>query len=243
MQHADIYQSLLKEVGIIQDFGVTADTTPQPNILTCCGPVALDAENGCFLCWRCGKVLDPYHYVYDTPYTKANEPFGSRNTHTIVKKRFYKPLTHFKEHLRRYLGARFTAYPVGLLDDLRADPTIHVQHPACYFQVQRALRKRHHPKLYKEIFQIIHMLGGHKPLVTPQQYQRCIAQFTQLQYRFFQLRHTRDSFKRKNMPSMYVVMDFLLKQNGHVRFYDLPHLKDPILQERVEELYRLLCRQ
>lgn len=146
-------------------------------------------------------------------------------------------MTHFKEHLRRYMGARFGEPPKGLVEKL--GEMVNVNDPKCYRHVQKALKQLGHKNLYKEIFTLIYSLGGKRPYIDNHIFDNCVTDFMWLQAQFAQLRKN-EATKRKNMPSMYVLMDILLKRNGHQPFYQLPYLKDEILQSKVIELFEIL---
>jgi hypothetical protein len=185
-----------------------------------------------------------------------NTPWGMKSSYTYKKRRFYNPLTHFKEHLRRYLGARFTLIPQELMADLRT-MNLNVQHPEAYNTVKTALkslrhkqyqtsRMNHHTKFtehrvhrstnfYKDIFTIIYELGGQKPDFNNMQ--QLYQKYKDLTYYF-----TRKKIQlaRHNMPCNYMLLDILLRECDHTPHYNLPYLKNINLRDTVIHIFHQL---
>lgn len=135
------------------------------------------------------------------------------------------------------MGARFCEYPEDLFDKMKG--TIDPQDPWCYRSVQKQLKILGFKHLYKEIFVIIYTLGGQRPNIDNKVFDACVTDYLWLQSRFIQMKKYAGT-KRKNMPSIYVILDLLLKRNGHTPFYHLPYLKDASLQARVLEIFHEL---
>lgn len=192
---------------------------------------------GYFWANRPGNTVDFSVYVFYNPYTANGKPVGSANTLNFVPKRGYKSLTHFKEHLRRYMGARFGKYPENLLAKLRGK--VNVADPNCYRDVQRLLKVNGFSKLYKEIFTIIYSLDGKRPKIDNRIFDACVTDFMWFQSRFRQMKKM-SSTCRKNMPSMYVLLDILLRRHGHTPFYVIPKLKDEQLQANVMMVFAVM---
>jgi hypothetical protein len=209
----------------------------------CDGQVIEDRKNGIYVCMKCGMCLNEKIIVYEPEYHQGTNaggwanPLGSQSGVTFKKKRFYSPTTHFKEHLRRYMGARFRDLPENLIEELKEVKTLNVECRDAYFQVKQELKVRGYNKYYKEIYTIIYLLGGVHPKVSMEQYEECVRQFKVLMFYFFK---SRSRFGRYSMPSMYMVMEFLLKRNGHEPYYTIPHLKDDELRARVVSIYNSL---
>ena len=250
----------MNEVGVIQY--TPPSPKQQPNIVECCDDVEVDPVNGCYVCVGCGLVKD--HYFSSTEeehhYPKPGESLGGQSSYLYEKRRFYIPLTHFQEHLRRYLGARFTQIPVKLLDDLRA-MKVNVKDINAFQLVKHGLKKlknnnytvtvskpfhgtsyvKHTEKqvksvkLYKEIFTIIYLLGGHKPIFTQ------VEEIKQLykDFCFFYMKRKK-AFNRKNMPSNYMLLDLLLKELDHQPYYNIPYLKNEELKQEILDIFQLL---
>ena len=236
----DVFQSMLLEVGI--DCGPVEDAPvpeplpldrPQSIAFECCGEVLWYYANGFLTCPTCGLVHDQGEYLFTLESWKENEPCGSRQSMVIERKRFYRPLNHFKEHLRRYMGIRFTRLPDHLLTELQACSDVDVHHPEAYFMIKKQLKQRKLSKLYKEIFTIIYALGGQRPQLTNAQYHGCIRTFTLLMQVF---ERKRADFGRHSMPSMYVMLDQLLRSYGHTPFYTIPLLKNTRLLKNVYQI-------
>lgn len=207
----------------------------------CCDDIVEDVLNGMYVCCGCGKIIDDKMFIYYQPYQARNtfsnqhqRPVGSEGHVTFVRKRFYQPLTHFKEHLRRYMGARFTEIPDDVVAEVaRCLPNI-AHDPDAHGKVKAILKRQGRTKLYKEIFTIIYMAGGKAPHLDTSVYLACIEDFKKLMYHFVRCR---DQWKRYSMPSMYMLLDLLLHANGHRPFYNFPHLKNLKLREQVQMIY------
>lgn len=200
----------------------------------CCMDMNLveDSKGECVYCLSCGLCRKEPIYQLDYDYKSTSM--------LIVRKRFYVPTTHFKEHLRRYMGARFTNIPQQLLDDIRKQ--INIDDPNAYFIVRKILKRLKLMKMYKEIFTIIYLCDGHRPNITNKLYQQCIHDFQLLMKKFMEIRET--EFKgRHSMPSMYMLMHLLLLENGHEPYYILPQLKSQDCRDRVLFMYREIKQQ
>lgn len=232
---ARLYEELLAGAGVVQQLSAPAETAdPQCKGCRTEDPNDSYIDDGAYTCWQCGLVSRSREFVFYEPYAKSGQPLGAGATHTFERKRSYKSLTHFKEHLRRYMGARNGLYDVAVVDMLRA--SVDVLDPWCYRAVQRALKLAGAKKMYKEIFTLIYMLGGPHPKIDNHIFDKCVTDFMWLQERFRRLKSIKGTV-RKNMPSMYVLLDILLRRNGHTPFYMLPYLKDARLQTKVHELF------
>lgn len=248
MLNARVYEEMLASIGTIQQ--LSEKVSPEENSLenytdhtvtkaTCCNSTQnIVIRSGTYCCYSCGAVTDNYVYEWYQPQHKGNGPLGCMNTMTITRKRFYSSLTHFKEHLRRYMGARFTVYGDEVVRMLRLQ-NIDVEDKDCYLNVQKALRKNGMRKLYKEIFTLIYALGGKNPKIDNKLFDDCVTDFKWL-YEGFQQMKKSSNTRRKNMPSMYIILDLLLKRNGHTPYYNIPYLKDKDLQARVIMIYNTL---
>lgn len=235
--------------------------TPNPHVYTCgvcnetrttsakkdecCGPIVCDSKEGTFVCSVCGKVLDSYMY----------EGCGFLNNQFIKdrppqKKRHYHSGIHFQTHLKRYMGASPGEIPDKLYEQLG---DIDLKDRNAYFEVRRRLKSLKLSKYYKHIFRIIYDLGGRKPELSGDQLQRLNIHFNMMQSYFYEnsgcfmghnsfgdivkYRASQGKFSRKSMPSISMLLDFLLKGVGHTPFYSLPYLKDKQLRHRVYEFY------
>lgn len=203
-----------------------------------CTEFDYDPRQEFYYCVKCYKCKRERIIIFQQAYHSATkfsnhwtQPLGSQNTITIYKKRFYKPITHFKEHLRRYMGARFTQLPEDLLEKLRGiDP----EDVNMYFEVRSRLKALKLNKYYKDIFMIMYQLGGKNPQLDHGLYEQCITDFKWLMQHFMK---NRSQWGRHSMPSNYVLLEILLRKNGHTPYYNLPTLKDSVLRAKVYEIY------
>lgn len=155
----------------------------------------------------------------------------------FTKKRYYAPVTHFKEHLRRYMGARFTDIPEYVIE---ATKTVNVHSTDAYYLMKTRLKELKMSKLYKEIFTLIYMHGGKKPNVQNEVYENCINDFKIIMQKFLGIR---EEYHRHSMPCNYMLLDILLKQNGHQPYYQFPYLKNDRCRDKVLEIYSDLKRK
>lgn len=174
-------------------------------------------------CMNCGLCVENRFLELDYIRMKTSVFF--------TKKRFYAPVTHFKEHLRRYMGARFTGIPEHIVEGTKC---VNVENPDAYFEMKKRLKELKYPKLYKEIFTLIYMHGGHRPMIGNDMYQKCVYDFNIIMKKFLGIR---GDYKRHSMPCNYMLLDMLLKTNGHDTYYRFPHLKNDKCRERVLEIY------
>lgn len=213
---------------------------------SCCGEIIVDPKEGTFVCKGCGKVVDG----------RMREGSGFLNNQFIkdmppVKKRHYHSGIHFQTHLKRYLGDTPGEIPSEIYDELRH---INVTDRDAYFLVREHLKKRKQSKYYKHIFRLIYELGGHRPKLEGWQKDKIEAHYKVMQAYFYdnsgcfmgqnmygnmeKYRKSLGKFNRKSMPSIAMLLDFLLKGVSHTPYYRLPYLKDPDLRQRVYDFYR-----
>jgi len=254
-----VYLDLLKDCcGIVLPRPVKTLPPQQKNVIECCGPIELVPKEGHYVCWNCGLVKDNYFIVQEEePHRSGGKPFGSQSSYTYKKYRPYKPLTHFREHFRRYTGQRFQTIPTELLHDLR--PKVNPRAKDAYWQVKTQLKKlkgkkyvvkvwnkemrrydakKYTPqKFYKDIFCIIYDLGGYQPKVD--NVNEIFQAYQNLQYQFLQLKRKHET-SRSNMPSHFMLLDILLRKHGHSPYYEIPYLKDKESREKVIQIFKML---
>lgn len=181
-------------------------------------------------CMNCGLCLKNRFLELDYVRLKTGVYF--------TKKRYYAPVTHFKEHLRRYMGARFTDIPEFVVQGTAG---VDVQSADAYFEMKKRLKELGVPKLYKEIFTLIYLHGGRKPCIQNDVYEKCIHDFKVIMTKFLA---SRVEYHRHSMPCNYMLLDLLLTRNGHESYYKLPYLKNDKCRDRVMEIYSdLNCKQ
>lgn len=247
---------------LLEEYGIALEKPAEEPVSLwldnkCCGPIYLNSREGEEYCSGCGKVVE--RYVYDpveNEYPQFGEPVGSVGHGYMVKYRPYKPLTHFRDHLRRYCGQKFVEIPEELLDRVRnTEPD--VMDKNAYFRIEKELKKirneeftlsvynkemrRHETRkvygrnYYKHIFEIIYKLGGRQPRVG--NVRDIISAYERMVYRFSQ----RKVFtERHSMPSHFMVLDILLRKYGHTPYYVLPKLKDVKSREKVQNILSYL---
>lgn len=88
-----------------------------------------------------------------------------------------------------------------------------------YHLIRAQLKQRKMHAKYKSIFTIIYALGGRAPKITSRFKEQCMDTYRALEH-FFKQR--RDQFRRKSMPSVYMLLDIVLRQNGHEPYYFIP---------------------
>jgi len=242
------YLDLLYDCKVAADRQIADDeapvVTPLPSLtLKCCDDIVEDLLNGCMVCCGCGLVVENKIYIYHQPYAQrsnfANQmqrPLGSSGHVTFNRKRFYQPLTHFKEHLRRYMGARFTTIDENVLEKVRGS-VLNLQDSNAHQMVKSVLKQHRHTHLYKEIFTIIYLCGGQPPHLDSKVYESCIEDFKKLMFHFMKCR---SQWQRHSMPSMYMLLDMLLRVHGHEPHYKFPHLKNMRLRQQVLDIYSSL---
>jgi hypothetical protein len=240
------YLELLVECGVVPPSELpSVPVEPQKTFLynepkRCCDDIVEDTLNGCMVCCGCGLVVERKMFIYHQPYQQRSnfsnqfqKPLGSDGHVYFTRKRYYQPLTHFKEHLRRYMGARFTIIPDSILDKVREE-VANVNDTNAHDLVKAVLKRNGHTRFYKEIFTIIYLCGGEAPNLSIAVYNTCIEDFKKLMYHFMK---SRQEWQRHSMPSMYMLLDMLLRNNGHTPHFNFPHLKNMRLRQQVMDIY------
>lgn len=200
---------------------------------TCCDVVQEGADH-MLTCWGCGKVFDIYNVVNEEEPDFSGGPLGGRSQYSpLVKKRIYKRLTHFKEHVRRFLGARFTVISPEIINEISKEIP-NLKDRQCYNKVKGVLKRLKRPKLYKEIFTIIYQLGGVKP--TLKNVDNIYQLYRNFDY-YYALKVRDGQIKRRNGISFYMMLDLFLKEMGHESYYEIPYLKDLELRSQVLEIF------
>lgn len=206
-------------------------------------------SSGEYGCWNCGLLKNhqiiSYHendYAYERNSFGKILPKGSKSQVTYTKHRGYNPLTHFKEHLRRYMGFRycedpdtkeFKTFPLDLCQLVQTK--VDLKNPNAYFEVRKVLKK--YPKgnkYYKDVFQLIYETGGIRPSIDHKLFEKCVRRFMMFQSKFLRFR---EEYARHNLPCYYMILEFILKEFGHTPFYHLPHLKDELLAKKIYEIF------
>lgn len=101
--------------------------------------------------------------------------------YTFTRKRFYKSVTHFKSHFKRYAGVSGIHIPQSVMDALDLKD---LKNPMLYFEVKRQLKELKLPQYYRAIYEIIYRCGGDKPKLTSQFMEQCIHHYINLEMYF-----------------------------------------------------------
>lgn len=250
----DIYADLLSSVGITMPL---EEKPQQPISLPfsetcpeCQAPFEEWGPIGDYGCWDCGILSKhPQYATTEMEYQQERTSYGKiipkglKSQITYTKRRGYNPLTHFKEHLRRYMGYRFSLDPeTKSWKEFPADlkklmtESIQLNAPDAYFQARKVLKK--YPKgakYYKDVFQLIYECGGQRPEISQQLFDKCVRHFMNFQYKFLRLR---EEYNRHNLPCYYMILELILKQQGHQPHYEFPHLKDELLKEKITDIFQ-----
>lgn len=255
MEIPTVFKEMLQELGLEPksedpiELKVDPEKCPQCDI-----PYELDLNDqmGCF---ECGMESHLRVYIHqELNYNNERTVFGrmlpkGNSSHiTYTRRRGYTPLTHFKEHLRRYMGYRFSEDPVtkclkpfppDLIELIQTK--VELVHPDAYAQTRKVLKK--YPKgskFHKDTFQLIYEAGGIRPHFDHKLFERCVRKFMQFQHAFSQ---TRDQYDRKNLPCYHMLLDLILTELGHKPHYLFPKLKDEILASKVLKIFTEINRK
>lgn len=261
MENIEIYAELYAKIGIDIQVDKSKQVLIAPKFkLTCCDDVILNEKEGCWTCWGCGLVKESRYVTYEPDKQYSDNP---RNVgYTVTKYRPYKALTHFREHVRRYIGCRFTDIPDKLIDHLK-EFHINTKDHDCYWIVKghlKTLKKRGtmYPvrffdkkyrqmitkeykatKFYKEIFSIIYRLGGVKPKLQKVNIPDLYEDYRTLN-NIFESEKKQGIIQRKNMPNHFMFLKLLLENSGYNAYYNIPVLKDEKLCNQIFDIFKLL---
>lgn len=219
---------------------------PYMSSKSCCGEIRINEKDGELVCYGCGKVVQSY-LIEGMGETSSDyiKDFNPR------KRRHYHPYIHFHTHLKRYLGDVDLKIKEHHLENIQA--TIDVHDRNAYAHIRSYLKKNKLSDCYKAIFRIIHQLGGKKPELSSVQYENIKHDFIHLQTYFLsnsgkycalnsggmvvKQRESMGKFNRKSIPCLSMLLDILLRKNGHQPYYHIPQLKDFDLRQRVLDFY------
>lgn len=190
-----------------------------------CGSIEMieNSKENDLVCFNCGLVQGIIGYEQEDWWNR--EPY-------LPRKRAYKPLTHFKDHLRRYLGVSQQELPLDLKEKLLGE-RFNLKDRRLFVQIKRKLKQWKYNHFYREIFHIIYWLGGRQPDIDSRQIEYCYRRYNDFTNRFSRIRKR---IGRHSMPSHFMVLDCLLREVNHEPFYRLPTLKSRELRSRVENL-------
>lgn len=203
---------------------------PEKNIFQCCPDSNFPILDGFYVCSICGLVKEQ---VLDNDYQpngSAGELLGESNGYVYKPLRFYKPLNHFREHLKSFLASHPVAFPTPLLRSLQH---IDIHQKNAFFLVRKELKAQKQVKYYKHIWSLIHELGGIKHELTDQQYHNCLNIF-----KSFLVAFRSNPGERKNLPSHNMILNAILKMLNVKIYYETPGLYNNKLRKNVEDTIR-----
>lgn len=231
---------------LLKDYGLDVDVPAAPPIsrdctLRCCGPV--EQNTGMWSCIKCGKVIQgnvisiDYEPIYEKQYRhQDNKALGGGEHWYTEKKRYYQPLTHFRQHMNSYLGKRNRLIPEWLKSTLLK--TVDVHNKDAYIKVKQRLKDYGQAYYYKDIYSILYQLGGTLPHFI---YPDDLEQEFKIWYNHFK---AEGKFGGHNTPSMLMLLHLFLRRMNHTPFYDVPFLKSKKLRSRVVSIdKKILARR
>ncbi len=230
---------LLRDYGIPVDLPKEEPLKQQPYILTCCGPI--ETRSGSMVCVDCGKVLQDkvmaldYEPTFSHQYRHQDSKALGGNEHWYTeKKRFYQPLTHFRQHLNSYLGKRQRVIPEWLLDTLKVK--IDIKQKDAYIKVKQHLKDYGKACYYKDIYSILYQLGATEPKFI---YPDDIEQEFKIWYHHYK----EEKLGGHNTPSMMMLLHLFLKRMNHTPYYDVTFLKSKKLRTRIFDIDSEILRR
>lgn len=233
------YAELLREQDIPVDESDIVYRAPVQRKHTCIGAEP-ELLNGYLVCDKCGLVLEvdmierePPQYMQQRRLYRHEDSrgLGADEQSYMPRKRYYKPLTHFRQHLRAYLYAGTCNVTKSVVK--RIAKKVDMQDRNAYQLVKSELKKLGLQKHYRDVFSIIYASGGVKPNVSAAQAESMCHYFKRWCYHFNQC----DRFGKHNTPSIHMLLDIILKEFGHEPYYYIPTLKSDKLRERVLDIY------
>jgi hypothetical protein len=174
----------------------------------------MEIQDGFYTCCICGLVKDQ---VLDDSITYTETNAGIY----LTKTRFYKPINHFREHLRRFCGFRTTNLNCNLLQ-------VDLHDRNAYDVIQKYLRKYKIRSEYKNVWSILYKLGGTPPVLSSKQHLQ-IMQY----YMYFLQKFPEVKQNRKSVPNHDMVLAAILKKIGYDSFYHLPQIKSKKIKENI----------
>jgi hypothetical protein len=182
-------------------------------------------------CTLCGKVQTAFRELDDIAITKPSfgELLGMNNGYVFVSPRFYKPLSHFREHLRRYMGANRVQLNDEQLNYLKQN--LDETNPKAYMILKELLKNLNLPRQYRNIWSILYQLGGKLPELSNHQFHACLNIFKKFLIIFDKHKHL---WNRKSIPSHYMLLNEFLVLVEHEKYYEFPVLKNEGLKKNVQ---------
>ena len=205
---------------------LTGQQEPAKNPLWCCDPPepyahSLDILDGFWTCFVCGKIKeqvldDQYHQEgMFTGTTGSNPGFN----YTVYRP--YKPLNHFREHLRRFMGSRSTQMNVSLI-------RIDVSRRDAFVLIKKQLKALKLRCEYKNIWSILYRLGGKPPNISNHLFHECNRLFFEFSSKYEQYKGI-----RKSIPNHDMLLAAIFEKLGYKTYYELPLIQSKKIRDNI----------
>lgn len=221
------HKHLLKNHQYVEGMEMFHPEEPERVEYTCCENDFVE-DNCNVICKSCGKIVETF---FDDMAPNFNDPFellGLNNGYVYIAKRFYKPINHFRDHLKRYIGGVTHNVPPNLFQEMRVK--VDVLRKDAYTQIHKILKKNKLHGEYKHIWSIIIDLGGFKNDLTNQEFHTCLNLFRCFLEAFQKI----EKGVRKSLPSHYMMLKCILDLMEIPIYYDIPVLKNRTLRNNIE---------
>jgi hypothetical protein len=229
------HAALLRELNLPVD---ECDITPDTEIdldctLKCCGEIVqirgFHTCSSCGLVKQTGVIEEDYVVQTTRQYRHENQkPLGGDEHWHTERRRYYHPLTHFRQHLNCYLGGRSRVIPEKIITELKVQ--IDPLDKKAYIKVREWLKKNKLNMYYKDIFTILYKLGS--PIPKFNDYHSICQDFKHWYFNF----DKKSRYGGHNTPSMLMLLVMFLNRYNHKPYYELPVLKSTKLRSRVEQI-------
>jgi hypothetical protein len=216
----------LSQVSSLEEYLRLTGAIPAINPLWCCEPPepyahSLDNVNGYWTCFVCGLIKEQ---ILDDQYHQEgmyNATQGVNPGFNYAVYRPYKPLNHFREHLRRFLGSRPTQMNLDLLH-------VNVLRRDAYYVIKKQLKKLKMRHEYKNIWSILYLLGGKTPKMENDVFHECSRLFFEFSSKY-------EEFKgiRKSIPNHDMLLSAIFEKIGYDSYYKLPIIQSRKIRENI----------
>lgn len=203
------------------DLQISTQCCPVPGYET-----SLVMHDGHYTCDVCGSVKEKY---LDDTYNQqgmftATTGLNPGFSYNLL--RYYKPLNHFREHLRRFLGSRSTQMDLSLL-------VIDVSNHNAFYLIKKQLKQLKLRKEYKNIWSILYKLGGKKPEMDNKMFYAVIHYFGR-----FIVKYPHVKGNRKSVPSHDMLLTAIFEKVGFEPFYLLPTVQSKKIRENINDIIK-----
>lgn len=206
---------------------VTQTSAESLRVSTQCCPVeeyyesSFIVSEGYQVCSVCGKVGERILDDEPGPEGMFTATTGINPGYNFSVYRAYKPMNHFREHLRRYMGSRSTSMNLELLK-------INIKNRRAYFYIKKQLKKLKMRREYKNIWSILYKLGGEMPAIDNILFHRILNCFGE-----FMSKYPLHQGERKSVPSHDMLLSAILQKLGYKPYYYLPLIQSRSIRDNV----------